>query len=607
MQVRKSILITLIIAACLASYFNTLFADFVYDDNIFITPNPYMKSFRYLPQFFIQDFCYVGIEKLVSHYYRPFLAASYMLDFTIWKGDPFGYHLTNLIFHTLASILVFLLVELLIKNGFISFYSALLFSVHPVHTGAVSFISGRVDVIPPAFLLLSLVLFLKYVFDKKIIFYMFSLVSFSVALLTKEMVVTLPVIVICIDYFFLSQCNLSKVINNFLRFHLGFLVVLGIYMLMRFQVIGKFFLPEASLQGINFFPGTHHFWRLFTAIKILTIYIRLLFFPYELNAEYFLLASNSLFEPIVLIGLAIILSLCCIAFKYAKKTPILSFSIFWFFITILPVSNIFPQGNIFAERYVYIPSVGFCIAIGFLFSSFLKKNIKTHSLNWQKSLSILFFLLIIALGRVTYERNKVWEDDFSLWHETVKASPYSPVAHANLASVYYNLNLWDKAIEEANMTIKLDPLFYQAFFVLGNAYLKKGETEEAIEAYKKAIEIVPNSDMAYNRLAIAYGKNGQYKKAIKAGLTALEMNPYCDWARYNLAVNYSFLGLVDEAVDSYEKYLETNPDFPGVYVDLGYLYYKKGDYKKAREKWFAALKLSEDFQPAKKALMLLKD
>ncbi len=608
MQIRKSILISVIIVVCLGSYFNALFGDFVYDDNIFITPNPYIRSFKYLPKFFVQDFSHVGTTWLPVSYYRPLFAASYMLDYTFWKYNPFGYHLTNIIFHILASILVFLFLELLFKNKVISFFSSLLFSVHPIHAGAVSFISGRVDVIPLVFFLLSIVLFLKYTLNKNNVFYLLSLFSFLIALFFKESVVILPIVIICIDYFFISKFDIKNLFTNLLRIHLSFFIVLGIYLVVRFSVGGIILLPETPNEGVNFFIGTHNFWRIFTVIKILAIYMGLLFLPYSLRTEYFFPPANSLFEPVVLIGLGALSLLVFIFIKNLKKNPILSFSILWFFITVLPVGNIFPQGNIFAERYMYIPSVGFCMAIGFVCHWLLNKNIKTSRINWKKPLYVLFFLLIVAFGRLTYERNKIWHDDLTLWADTVKASPQSAVAHCNLAIEYSKLNLLDDAQREAKMAVQLDPLFSQAeaVYVYGNILLRKGLIEEAINTLKAITEIFPGNAGAYVSLAIAYGMKGQYKESIGANLAALKNNPYLDIAHYNLALNYSQIGLIDEAINAYEEYLNINPNYFGVYVDVGYLYYKKGDYQKARERWLTALKLSQDYQPVKDALKLLE-
>ena len=607
MQIRKSILIAIIITACLAPYFNTLFAHFVWDDNIFIVHNPYLKSFNFLPKFFVHDFWSIGIQRIPSGYYRPLLAASFMLDYVLWHAKPFGYHLNNIFLHILASIFIFLLLEILLETRFIPFVASLIFSTHPIHTESVSFISGRVDVLTLIFFLLSLIFFLKYALSKKpFIYYLFSLVCFSLSLLAKEMAITLPFIVLCIDYLFLSKLKGKDVIKNFSRFHLGFFAILIIYLLTRLYLIDWSFMLANTRYSSNFFPGISRYWRVFTVIKILGLYIRLLFFPYSLKADYFFPAANSLFDPAVLVGIVILILLAFIFNKNIKNYPILSFSIAWFFITVLPISNIIPIGNIFTERYMYIPSVGFCIAIGFLFSWLLKKNIELHYLNWEKSVFCVFFLLIIALGRVTFERNKVWNNEFTLWYETAKAVPNSPRAHCNLASAYYTINFLKEGIAEIKKAVQLYPYYYEAFDTLGHLYLKKGLTDEAIKAYKIAIGISPNRETAYNSLAVAYAKLGRYKEAIGVDITALKYNPYFDEARYNLALSYTKVGLFNEAIKTYEEYFKSNPDNCEAHVELGHLYHKKGDNNLARFHWVAALKISKDYKPAIDALSSLK-
>ncbi len=612
MQIRKSVLILIIVAACLASYFNALFGGFVWDDDLFIIENPYVKSFQFLPQFFTKDFWSVYFESMPSPYYRPLLAASFMLDYSLWKENPLGFHITNLIFHILCCISIFVFVGLLIKDKVIAFTSSLLFAVHPIHTEAVSFISGRVDVLPCAFFLFSLILFLKYVFNKRLILYLLSLVCFSISLLNKEMAITLPLIVICIDYIFLSQRDTNKVIKNFWSLHLGFFVILGLYLFVRSYIIGWSFITEEAGLGLNFLPGKTYFWRIFTALKIITFYIRLLFLPCNLSLGYIFSPANSLFEPLVLIG-AILLSLFMFAyFRNIKRYPILSFSIAWFIITFLPVSNILPLGNIFAERYMYIPSVGFCIGMGFLFSWLLKKDIKTSFFTWRKSITFVSILLIVALGRVTYERNKVWESDFTLWSDTVEKSPNNALAYHNLGNVYYGFNLLDKALREYNLALRPElnsssKFKAHIFYKVGHTYLKKELIDESIKAYKIAIEMNPDEAEFYNSLAVVYGLRGRYEESIEAGLTAIEKDPYLEQARYNLALNYKYIGFVDKAIDAYEEFLRISPKHYGVHLDVGYLYYERGDYRKAKEHWFTALEISPDYQPAKEALKLLEE
>lgn len=608
MQVHKGILIFLILLVCLLSYFNTLSGNFVWDDGPLINSNPYIRSFKFLPLFFVQNIWNISVQKINSGYYRPLQAASYMWDYMLWHSKPFGYHLTNIIFHMLVCILIFLIFEFFFKEKIIPFFAAIIFAVHPIHTEAVSFISGRVDVLCLFFFLLSILLCLKYVFRKKITFYLSSLLCFLVSLLIKEMAVTLPLIILLIDYLFLSEQRYKKVISNFWSLHLGFFIMLAIYMALRTYFVGWEFLKFKAISASNFVAGTSYFWRLFTVFKIIFYYLSLLLFPYGLKVDYIFSPGNSLFELPVFFGLIEVLYLTFIAMEYRKRYPVLTFSIAWFFVTILPVSNIFPSGNIFADRFMYTPSVGFCVAIAFAFLNLSKIKIKTSLLNWGKSIYIVLLLLIVCFARVTFERNKVWYNNFTLWYETSKASPESKRAHLNLSNEYFNANLLDKATEELNLALKMKTSPYLDYYIInnaGNIYLKKGLVEEAIKAFKIAIGLNPEECMAYLNLSAAYGLKGLYKESIDLARLALKNNPYLDSAHQNLAESYKMTGLIDKAIKEYEEYLNLNPDNFQIHTEVGNLYYGKRDYQKAKLHWLAALKIAKDYKPAKEALKLL--
>jgi tetratricopeptide (TPR) repeat protein len=619
MQVRKSLLIiAALVFACLLFYFNTLSADFVWDDRIFLVENPHMMSFSFLTQFFTKDFWNVYDSSVHSLYYRPLLAASFMLDYSTWKLEPFGYHFTNLLLHILVCVFVFIFVRLLIKDLEIAFISSLIFSVHPVHTEAVSFISGRVDLIPCLFMLLSLVLFLKYFSKRKVALYISSLLCFAVALLAKEMAATLPLLILCIDYLFLSQNSAKRVMGNFLRLHMSFFVLLGGYLIVRYYFVGLPFAKD-NFTSIPFLRSnligklgcdvqSGYFWPLINDLKIFAFYVGLLFCPYNLKLVPSFDPAFTIFEPAVLTGLALVLILSIIAFRNIKKYPILSFSAFWFFITILPVSNIISKKQIFAERYMYIPSIGFCVGLGFLFSWVLKQNIKTRILNWRKYFYAVLFLYLIAFGQETYERNKVWENDFILWYDASKAIPENYYTHINLAVEYSRFQAWDKAVDELRAAFKINnSIDYKALYLLAYAYSQKGEVDRAIKAYQKVTEIKPDFIDAYYDLSIAYSVDDQHEKAIETGLKTLEKDPGFYRAYYIIACNYRKLGRIDEAIKAYEEFMRNNQNSPKVFYELGELYRDKGDLQKARGQWLKALETSKDYQPAKDALKLLEE
>lgn len=601
--------VIIIILACFAAYSNTLSAKFVWDDAPLIRNNPYITSFKYLPNFFSEDIWDIGLQNMTSGYYRPLLGLSFMLDYHFWKMDPFGFHLTNLILHILICLLIFALIEKLFARRSVAFFTALFFGVHPVHTESVSFICGRVDLICLFFMLGSLWLFLEYLGSRKAMLYILSLAGFMAALLVKEMAVIFPFLLIGIDYLCIAKLRARRIIKNTFYLHMGFFLVMGAYLLLRYYFVGWEFMQSKNFIFSNFTYGTSLFWRPFTVLKIIAYYFRVLLFPFNLNADYIFPPANSFFELPVITGLIIVAGLFYLALKCAKKNVIVTFAVFWLFITYFPVSNIIPSGNIFAERYLYIPSIGFCLAVSFFVVRISQLKVKTTSLNWQKSVFLLFILVNLVFLRATFERNKVWRNEFTLWYETSLVSPDSGRAHLNLGNVYATIDYDDQAIEEFNALLhsNADTRWYTYLFNnSGLIYLKKGLNDEAIKAFNIASNLNPDASMVYNNLSTAYGRKGEYKKSIKMALKALSKNPYFYSAHYNLALGYAGLGSDREAIREYKKYLEVMPDDIGVLMAVGHLYYKQGDKEKARQEWEYVLKICKGNQEAKDALKLLK-
>ena len=343
-------------------------------------------------------------------------------------------------------------------------------------------------------------------------------------------------------------------------------------------------------------------------LKIIAYYIRILFIPYGLNADYVFAPANTFFELPVVAGLILTIFFFALAVRCAKKNAIVTFAIFWFFVSYFPVSNIIPSGNIFAERYLYIPSLGFCVAVCFGFMKLSQMSVKTERINWQKCVIIFFTLIIILFGRTTFERNKVWYNEFTLWYETHIASPKSGRAHLNLGNVYASAGFTDKAIEEFNSLLQsqADPRWY-AYLFNNSAmiYLNKGLNDEAIKAFNVAANFNPEAAMISNNLATCYGRKGNFKKSVEMAQAALKKNPYFYLAHYNLALGFTSLGRNKEAIKEYEKYLEVIPYDVGVRIALGHLYFKAREKVKARQEWEFALKLSKDNPEARAALKLL--
>jgi len=355
--------IVLIALVCLAVYSNTLYMDFVWDDLPQIKENVLITSLKNIPRILITE-VWKGVKggEDVAPYYRPVFTLSLAIDYFFWKLNPLGYHLTNILLHLLVTTGVYMLSVRLLKDKPAALFSGLVFSVHPVHSEAVSWISARNESLAALFMFSSFYLYLLFKEKGNVRYIGTSLVLFFLALLSKEMAITLPALLLLFEFCFGTGAWKKKLK----------LPVLYGTMIVPYLIARTLVLDISSLQNEPVL------WRIFTSFGILLNYIRLLIFPVNLKAYYDVPVQKTFQAPDVLIPLLLLSAVfTAIVFlrKYDKR---LFFGLFWILIAVIPVSGIpvLILPSPMAERYLYIPSVGFAIALGAGFSMLMAKTQK---------------------------------------------------------------------------------------------------------------------------------------------------------------------------------------------------------------------------------------
>jgi len=330
----------LIIVSGFFVYSNTLDGKFIWDDYGLVEDNLYIRSPKYIPDIFAEN---IGSgAQNVYGFYQPFQILTYILDYYFWKLNPFSYHLTNILFHILVTLSLYWFVFLISKDWFTSLISAIFFIIHPIHTEAVSYISGRAEILSCLFILSSCIFYIRFTQKKNILYGILVLFSFIVSLLSKENALVLPLLIGVYCYTFRK-----KVHKEILMPAVGIILV---YIVIR-SVFLDIHLPHRTIDTTS----VERIPRFFSAIAS---YIGLLFLPFDLHMDY---GSTiySISEPSVVLGLMTTLILLFSAFKIKERNRIVSFSIFFFFVGLLPVSNIYPINAYMAEHWLYLPSVGF--------------------------------------------------------------------------------------------------------------------------------------------------------------------------------------------------------------------------------------------------------
>ncbi len=586
LEKKRALSILLIAALAAGLYANTLRNAFVYDDEVVVLENKYIRSWKNFPLIFQPGYFRFFSEGT----YRPVVTTSYFFDYSLWKLNPAGYHLTNVVLHAVNGVLLFCLLDLLLVAPAAAFLAALFFVCHPVAGEAVNAISFREDLFAFGFYALALLWLVKS--DRAAgggrKHYFLGLAAFLLALFSKETAATLPLALILLDPGLLRRGAPERTKKRLLRFG-GIFLVLGTYLFIRFVVFRN---PDLPPPDPTILPR-----RLLTEARIVAHYLRLLVLPLGLSAEYKFRVSRSFLEPAVWSSTLLILGVMASSLLFLRRSRSVFSGIWWFFLTLLPAANIVPLHNPAAERYLYLPLAGFGMALAGgmeLLAGTRKKG--------RAGAAILILAFIFFWSPLIIMRNRTWRDSLTFYRENLKRCPQSSRfhydlgniyqrrrqydeaeaeyltalrikpdsadVHNNLGFIYLDRTEYDPAIAEFRIALRINPRFPEARYNLGNAYLGQGRREEAAAEYRQALELKPDYARARNNLGVIYLQRELYEQALVEFQRAVEIDPDLLDARNNLGVTYFILERFEQARKEWEKVLARQPDYPSARTGL---------------------------------------
>lgn len=535
------LLILIILAAGMIAYSNSFDCSFHFDDRNILnsatakstaTPGDWIKLFPSRP---------LGMLTFAANYH-------------VHQLDVRGYHLVNLMIHLINALLVWWLSRMTFSTPVmkdlpisryktpIAFLTGLLFVTHPLATQSVTYIAQRFASLATLFYFLSLNLFIKGKLQenstKALLLFCASVLSAVCGILTKEIVFTLPFAIILYDYFFF-KVSLEKPRLKDKSIILS-LVILTIFTVILSKIFSMdIFRTVESDQGYAYSISMKEYFL--TQFRVVLTYIRLFFLPFHQNLDYDYPLSAHFLEIKTFFSFLALLSILAAGIFLFKKYRLISFGIFWFFLTLCVESSIIPVSqNVIFEHRTYLPGFGFFIAFtGAFFYLFPKRYIKT----------ILVILLVIAAVNtaLTYERNKIWKNEYTLWSDCLAKSP-------NKARVNNEI---------------------------GTASAEQGRYEKALEYLDKAINLNPQYAEPYYNRGTVYGRLGQYQRTIDDCSEALRLKPDYVNAYNNRGNAYAALGLYSKAIEDYNTAIRLMPDYIPAYINRGSAYLKSGDEKSA--------------------------
>jgi len=522
---------------CVAIYSNSLHSHFAYDDLTNISSNPYIR----INDINLGDLYDAGFKSVLPK--RPVSYISFALNYYFGQFNVTGYHVFNIVVHLINGILVYLLALIIFKQAYDiqrdqskpfhivsiqlpSLFAALVFITHPIQTQSVTYITQRMNSMAVMFYLCALFLYIKgrrvQTRNMRGLFFFGCFVSWIMALGSKEIAATLPIIVLLFEWYFFQDFRREWLMKN-LRYFLCVFILIGLLVL--------YFLGATPFDEIltrysirDFTPEQ----RVLTQPRVVVFYMSLLLYPHpsRLNLLHDISTSTSLLVPITtILSLLIIIGLIGLAIYLGKNHRLISFCILWFFINLAIESSVIGLMMIFEHR-LYLPMFGVSLIVfHLLFNKILKRTWIAVSIS---------LIIVLFLGAGTYLRNEVWQDSESLWTSVVSHNDRSHIGHNNLGLELARQGRINEAIGHYDKALKLKPNYAKAHNNIGISLSNIGDVSGAIDHYKEALRINPDCVSAHNNWGIALALQGRLDEAIGHYLDALSIRHDFAAAHYNL-------------------------------------------------------------------------
>jgi protein O-mannosyl-transferase len=426
-----------------------------------------------------------------------------------WGGlDVRGFHALNIALHIANAFLVWRLASLLIAPGLVSFFAAAIFLTHPAQTEAVNYIFQRSVVIATFFYLATLVFYIqarRIQTDHEgkgpwIVFYITALVMAALAMISKEMTCSLPFVIL------LVECLFIKSTKSRWMWVLPFFVGLLIIPLTTIRSLKFWEMPKAA-QSVNN-SGVTVAQYFMTQLNVKMIYLRLLFLPIKQSVIYdYPAIAKSLFEWPVMASAVVVAGLLGLGIILRRIFVPACFAILWFLITTFPESSFIPINNLVCEYRLYLPMVGFAV----LLSALIFKIVEQKS-----GLAIrLLSVVVIIFSVLSFQRNKVWANEFTLWDDAVKKAPQNQMGYLNRGAYFHNIGNLEAAMDDYNMVVGLGPITAVTLSNRGGIFKAWGQYDLALANFDLAMQINPSYAGTYINRASTYALLGKYDLAFK--------------------------------------------------------------------------------------------
>ncbi len=550
----------LIIISTLLTYRGIGTHDFInFDDELYVTKNQHVIQGITIDNIV---WAFTPIKTDEKAYWHPLTWLSHMLDCEIFGLNAGMHHMTSLAIHIINALLLFFIFKQMTGTLWRSAFVAALFALHPINVESVAWIAEKKNLLSTLFWMLTIIAYIYYTKRPGILKYLLLLLMFTMGLMAKTMLVTLPFVLLLLDYWPLKRVEFNKSV-------ISRLVIEKIPLLLISAVI--FGIVFLSLQNTG--QMTHNE-KIPMGLRLANIpvsyleYISKTFWPAGLAIHYPFPNAIPFWQPvcagIILVGITILVILL------AKNEPYLFLGWFWFTGVLVPVSGII-QGGLWPEmalRWIYIPAIGLFIMLAWGWDKI------STSLPGRYIINTIFAVIILSvLSLTSMKQLTCWQNSLTLFEHTIQVTDKNPTAHLNLGTALAAKGLIKQAISQYKIVQRLKPNDKKVQTDLGNAYFRMGLLKKAIYHYRIAMHQRPDDTKALTDLANAYGADGQ----------------------------------LTDAIIYYTRVLEIQPDNPKAHYNIGVMFYKNYQYDEALTHFQTAIRLKPDYDNAKKALNMVKN
>lgn len=560
--------------------------DFVnYDDDNYVTENPNVNSGLTLKSV-LWSFTTLHGE---TSYWHPLTWLSHMLDCELFGLNPRWHHLTNLLLHIANTLLLFLVLKNMTGAVWQSGFVAALFALHPLHVESVAWVAERKDILSSFFWILTMIGYLWYIKHGGIGWYLLMIFVFGLGLMTKPMLVTLPFVLMLMDYWPLERFGKVKIsrliIEKIPLFSLS--VILSIVTFVAQRSLGA----VAEIESISFRV------RLANAVVSYIKYILKMVWPGDLAVLYPHPGGRlPMWQPVV--SVVLLVGITAAVLYFGRRKRYLIFGWLWYLGTLVPVIGMVQVGaQAMADRYSYITLTGLFVIIAWAVPEFLAKLPHRRIV-----LAVGGGVVVLVLSICSSRQLKIWQNSFTLFDHTLKVTENNYIMHNSLANVLASQGSYNEAIGHYHRAIRIKPDYTEAHYNLGRAFQSQGLLDEAMSSYRWALSIRFDYANAHNNLGNVLKSKGKFNEAVIHFQQAIQFEPGFAEAHYNLANVFKSEGRLDKAIVHYQRAIEFQLADSDVYNNLANVFHLKGQFDAAIDSYRKSLQIDPDYLPARNNL-----